>query len=302
MTEDKLIDDTLARIDDTGTLKAYEYLKANLGMIDDMTSQVYNYLYCLAATSGKNDEAISWLNEAIIKKEMWYRPDVFEDEDLDTIRNKDEFKICQDISTKRYEEALEIARTEFTWKCKNEDRLMVVLHGNQQNNDISKRIWSGVEIPNYQIDYLQSKELDSIGIFRWSDDGDGPMQLNVALGMTRDFSYEERILVGFSAGCNTILRSMLLDSFTCDKIILFSPWIPVVETAGNEVITALKDKKVDVVIICGELDEDCMPQCQLFESKSNELGLKCEIKYIKDMGHEYPANLKEIINQNLQPR
>lgn len=301
MTEDKLLDDTIARIDDTGTLKAYEYLKSNLHMIDGISSQVYNYLYCLAATSGKDDAAIFWLNEAIIDKEMWYRPDVFKDEDLDTIRDKDEFKVCEDISMKRYEEALEIAHTEFTWKGMNEDRLMVVLHGNQQNNAISMRIWSEVDILNYQIEFLQSKELDSYGIYRWNDDGDGPIQLNSALRMTREFSYEERILVGFSAGCNTILRTMLTDNFTCNKVILFSPWIPVIETAGDEVIKALKAKETEVIIICGELDEDCMPQCQLFESKANEFALKCEFKYISDMGHEYPSNLKEIINQYLLP-
>jgi len=40
-------------INDDGTLESYKFLVSNLEQLDDMTSQVYNFLYCLAATSGE---------------------------------------------------------------------------------------------------------------------------------------------------------------------------------------------------------------------------------------------------------
>ncbi len=299
MTEIKLLDKTLELIDENGTIKAYEHLVANLESCDEWSSQVYNFLYCLAATSGKFDEAINWLKEAIIDKGLWYRPEVFEDHDLDTIRNHSEFVSCVEISNSRYKEALKSTITKFSWGNQTNDNLLVVLHGNQQNNDISKMFWEGFNSPSFQVEYLQSSEIDSFQLYRWSDDGDGPLQLTNALSKVEEKSYNKTVLAGFSAGCNTILRAINSGNINCNMVILFSPWIPVVESMCDEVITALKDKQIEVVVICGELDEDCMPQCRLFDERAKELGFEYKKNYIKDMSHEYPNNLVELVNEYL---
>ncbi len=299
MTEIKLLDETLALIDDNGTLKAYQYLVSNLDRADEWSSQVYNFLYCLAATSGKLDEAINWLKEAIMDKGLWYRTEVFEDDDLDAIRNHSDFAACVELSNSRYQEALKSTTTKFSWKKKIKNNLLVILHGNQQNNEISKMFWSGLNAPNFQIEYLQSSEIDSYQLYRWSDDGDGPAQLNNALRKVEGELYNKTVLAGFSAGCNTILRAIKLGNIKCNMIILFSPWMPVVESICDEVITALKDKQIEVVLICGELDEDCMPQCRLFEKRAMALNFEYKQNYIKDISHEYPKNLVEMVSEYL---
>lgn len=38
---------------------------------------------------------------------------------------------------------------------------------------MSRAYWSGIELDHYQIEYLQSKELDSYGLFRWEEGGTG---------------------------------------------------------------------------------------------------------------------------------
>ncbi|MCF8020835.1 MAG: hypothetical protein K9L62_15765 [Vallitaleaceae bacterium] len=291
MTETKLLDNTLGRIDETGTGKAYEYLKAHLNKDEDWSSQVYNFLYCLAATSDLPDEALTWLEEAIIEKGQWYRPDVFEDEDLDSIRNEERFHLCEKTSKKRYEDALKEASTEFTLKERLEDNLLVVLHGNQQNNDISRGFWRDISIEDYQVEYLQSKELDSYNLYRWNDDGDGPKQLASAMKKTDDLGFDNKVLAGFSAGCNTILRAIVEEKIVPDKLLLFSPWIPVIEGSMTQIIESLKESAVEVMIVCGELDEDCLPLCKLFEEKANELDYECTIRYIQGLGHEYPEDL-----------
>ncbi len=299
MTEIQLLDKTLALIDDNGTIKAYQYLVSNLDRDDEWSSQVYNFLYCLAATSGKPDEAISWLKEAIIDKRLWYRPEVFEDDDLATIRNHSDFASCVALSNSRYQEALKSTMTKFSWQKKIKNNLLVVLHGNQQNNAISKMFWSEFNLASFQIEYLQSSEIDSFQLYRWSDDGDGPVQLSNALRQVEGELYNKTVLAGFSAGCNTILRAINLGNIKCDMVILFSPWMPVVESICDKVITALKDKQIEVVIICGELDEDCMPQCKMFEKRAMALAFEYKRNYIKDLAHEYPKNLIEIVSEYL---
>lgn len=299
MNEVNLLDATLDVLEKKGTCEAYDYMLATLDTEEKWSSQIYNFLYCLAASSGKNQEAIQWLREAILDKGLWYRPEVFEDEDLDPIRQDQDFLTCLEVSKKKYEEALKKTSTVLSWKEKTKHKLLLVLHGNQQNNEISQSFWSDFKDSNYQVEYLQSKEIDSYNLYRWSDDGDGPKQLSDALETIESLQYEKVVLVGFSAGCNTILRAITEEGIKCDQVILFSPWIPSIESKGHEVIEALKRKNIEVVMICGQRDEDCMPLCKLFEDKANELEFKYKAIYLNELGHAYPKDLTMMISKYL---
>lgn len=299
MTENQLLDETLNIFNEKGTEEAYMFLLSNLDEIKEISSQVYNFLYCLAATSGKLNDAFGWMEEAIVVKRLWYRPEVFEDEDLDSIRSDERFIEYNKLSNKRYHEALEKVNTESTWKEIQADNLMIVLHGNQQNNEISKEYWSVFADSNYQIEYLQSKEIDSYQLFRWNDEGDGPIQVEKVITSIEWDKYNCTVLAGFSAGCNTILRALNETDVYCNKIIMQSPWIPSIENDIDEIIRTLIDKEVEVLIICGQKDEDCLPQSKEFESKAKELGLKCKAVYIDDLSHGYPNNFKEIVEEFL---
>lgn len=149
MKEEKLLDKTLDILEEQGAENAYKFLVDNKEDIKNPTSQLYNFLYCLAAVSGHKEEALSYMEEAIIDKKMWYRSEVFDDEDLISISDTDRFKKCKELSEKRYLEALKNAHTYFSWKSKTHDNLAVILHGNQQNIDISKESWSFMNNKSY---------------------------------------------------------------------------------------------------------------------------------------------------------
>lgn len=295
MNENKLLNDTLELIGDDGTENAYEYLLSNLEHIDKLSSQVYNFLYCLAATSGKQDEALDWLEEAILEKGLWYRPELFEDEDLDSIREDDRFKEYSRISLTRYLEAQKTVETVFTWREVKGINLIIVLHGNQQNNEISKMHWSEINSPENQVEYLQSHEIDSYQLFRWEDRGDGPIQLKSALGSIGRNTYSNRILAGFSAGCNTILRAIKSRDVECEKIILLSPWMPCIQNEMDELVGILLSKNIEMLVICGLNDEECLSQSIELDKKSKEMGLNCKTVLVEGLGHEYPDQFKEII-------
>jgi len=289
MTETQLLDSTLDLIDETGTGKAYEYLLSCMPGKGERSSQIYNFLYCLAATSGRREEALSWLEEAVLEKDLWYRPEVFEDSDLDMIRSDERFKVCAEVSQQKYREALRNAKPEFSWRGQAEENLIVVLHGNQQNNMISRQFWSRLDIRGYQVEYLQSKEIDSFNLYRWNDDGDGPQQLAAALNRVHHL-YRKRILAGFSAGCNTILRAVQSGQRTADRLLLFSPWMPVVKDAGDEIIETLRISGIKVVLICGAKDKESLEHCRVFEEKSRKQGFDFSLRVIENLGHAYPED------------
>lgn len=223
MNEDQLLNSTLQLIKNEDTSKAYDFLVSNKDNLEYISSQVYNFLYCLAATSNKKEEALRWLEEAIITQGLWYRPEVFEDEDLDSIRDDIAFEVCCKKSEQRYLKALQGAETISTWAEKKRERVVLCLHGNQQNNDISKGYWGFLEGSIYQVEYIQSKEIDSYGLFRWEDEGSGPEELFGVINSIEPDLYEETILCGFCSGCNLILKFMKDFDITCSKIILQSP-------------------------------------------------------------------------------
>lgn len=297
MNEMQLLNNTLEMIDDKGIKGAYNYLVSNLEELESLSSQVYNYLYCLASCSEKKEEAINWLNEAIVKKGFWYRPEVFEDDDLDNIRHDDRFKVYCNLSNERYMKALETAQTKCTWSRKSRKDIVLALHGNQQNIDICRENWDFLKDYSYQVEYLQSMELDSYQLFRWEDKGNGPSQLEKEINKIDWESYDNKILCGFSAGCNVILRGIMENDIDCDKIILQSPWIPVISEKIEEVVEILSKKNISILIVCGEDDEDCIDLSKKFAEEAAKKGVKIGNVFIKNLGHDFPSNFSDIVTE-----
>lgn len=294
MTETKLLNNTLDLITGDSTIEAYEYLKDNTQHLEEPSSQVYNFLYCLAATSGKKEEALKWLEIAIIEKELWYRPEVFLDEDLDTLREEPEFIRCVEKSKEGYDEAEKKAKTVGTWHGKDKVHIALALHGNQQNNTISEQYWSFIGSHTLQIEYLQSKEIDSYHLYRWEDEGTGPQQLKDYQELIQWNGYDNKLLLGFSAGCNTILGAIKEYDVECSAMILVAPWIPMVEKEDLDVLLDnLKAQETAILLICGTEDEDCYPLCQKFEERMRAKGIKVKSIYEEGLGHDYPEDYQK---------
>jgi len=60
----------------------------------------------------------------------------------------------------------------------------------------------------------------------------------------------------------------------CEKIILQSPWIPMIDDNLDRLMAALN--KVEIEIICGENDDDCLPYAKKLaeEAVNTNLTLK----------------------------
>lgn len=298
MNETKLLNNTIRILESQGVVQAYSYLLAEKSKVSAVTGQLYNYLCCFAALSNKKKEALSWLEEAIIKKGYWYRPSVFEDSDLESLFEEKRFKLCKDISFRRYSLALKKTKTVCTWKSVASNTLFLVLHGNQQNIYICKEDWKFLNNTSIQVEYLQSEEIDSKDLYRWSEDGNGAIQLKNSIESIKWNEYSKRVLCGFSAGCNVILNALAMQKVQCEQIILVSPWIPIVNDIGKKIINYLLDNKIKVLFICGQLDEDCK-QFKPFVDSATSLGVYIHSIWINNLGHEFPENFSEIIKRNI---
>ncbi len=303
MNENKLLNTAIEILDNQGAELAYNYMLQNQNsVIVSNKSQIYNFLYCLAAVTGKKEEALSWLEEAIITNKYWYRPEVFDDSDLDILVGEDRFECCKSISEERYLTAKKTAKTICTWNNKISNNILLALHGNQQNIQMSKTYWEFMKKSGYQVEYIQSCELDSYQLYRWEDNGNGDCQINNVCSQIDWNNYSTRILGGFSSGCNVILKTLLENKIVCDYIILQSPWIPVINEEMDNILVTLKQKKIKILIICGDCDEDCATLARMFYQKATEKKIDINTVWVKGLSHDFPDNFQDIVNEYINTK
>jgi len=297
MNENKLFNQTLEILNKDGNNTAYLFLQENIGKIKNISSQIYNYLYCLAATSNRKSEALEWLEEAILNKGFWYRPEIFNDDDLESLQGNECFEKCKILSYKRYQEAVYKSNTICTWQKREQKKLVLIVHGNQQNIQISSQIWDYSFTADYQVEYIQSKDIDSINLFRWEEDA--KEQITKVIKNIEWFGYDKRLLCGYSSGCNEILKALLSNEFECEHIILLAPWIPIINDQLDEILNLLKYKNIKILIFCGTQDEDCFPLSSKFEKSAADNGIDIKKYWSEGLAHDIPSDFQTILRQYL---
>lgn len=158
-----------------------------------------------------------------------------------------------------------------------------------------EKYWGTLTKQGYQVEYVQSKTLDSYDLYRWEEEE--PTQLSQIVKTIQWDEYDSHILCGFSAGCNEILKNMLYDGVKCEGIILQSPWIPIIETKMEEILDFIVDNSIWIEMICGKEDDDCLPLAESFVTKAKERNIKVNVEWSEGLGHRYPDNFCEILKR-----
>ncbi len=296
--ENKILDETLNILDQQGAAAAYSFLLQGKSQLHDASSQLYNFLYCLAALSERPDEALGWLEEAVLVKGYWYRPSVFDDDDLVSICDDARFLHCRGVSEQRYREAEAQSDTLCTWDGSKSRAILLALHGNQQNMMMCRPQWAYFEKLGVQLECVQSKTLDSYQLYRWEDEA--ASQLAGVIDDIPWASYEKHYLGGFSAGCNEILKALVEADFPCQGIILQSPWIPYIHDHLAAVVDALRRRQAWVLIICGLEDDDCLSDAQQFAQSLAAHDIQIRAAWVKGLGHAFPDEFERMIDDMKQ--
>ena len=117
-----------------------------------------------------------------------------------------------------------------------------------------------------------------------------------ALEAVQNEGYQEIVCGGFSAGCDMLLRAVAFSSACCERLILQSPWIPVLEDHMEEVLQAIQKKGIELRIFCGSDDEDCLPLAKQLYDAANQEGLDVELTIQKHNRHQFPLELDTLKN------
>ncbi len=295
MMESFLINEVLETLDSYGVGMAYRKLLSGYKELDNPSAQIYLFLSSLAALNGYKEEALEWLKVSIEDKGYWYKSGTLYDKDLDTIRDDSRFKKLLDLSETRYKSAFTNGEIECSWEIKTHDNIALVLHGNQQNNEVSNKYWKDVCFKNTQLEFLQSPDIDSFDLCWWMYEKDYTELILSLLNDISWFNYKTKTLCGFSSGCNVILQLIEKSTTICDRIILVAPWIPILDSKPNILVNNVIKSSIEVYIICGEKDPN-KERIMSLEKILKEKNAKAKVKYIEGLYHSYPNNLGVLID------
>ena len=310
--ENDLLEETLSLAEqDYG--EAYRYLmNAYEEQPDRWGPQTLYFLACLAGGSHQPETALAWLQEAILDKGWWYRPEVLTDDDLAALQDnaaflaeqalsdtryaeaassaKAVFLAVKDLSDARYTEAASGAKAVFSWQGKTADRLFLAVHGNTQNGQIAREDWAPLLAghPSWQLETVQSAEPDSYGTYRWRYDRTAFLPVAQAMQHMQDADYARVVCGGFSAGCDMLLRAVLWSPARCDTLLLQSPWLPILQDCAEDVVSALQRKVIDLRIFCGAEDEDCLPMARQLHEAACRAGLRASLTIQEGCRHQFP--------------
>ncbi|MDZ7671817.1 MAG: hypothetical protein U5K53_03130 [Halanaerobiales bacterium] len=289
--------------------KGYEYIDKNQNKVNGNQAQVYNFKYTLACKAGLIDTAMEIMKEAVIEKEYWYSKEyLLEDKDLDPLREKKEFKEIIDICSKRETKAkinsqpeLKIFKSEDSIKAEQK-RLLMALHGNQENIDITYKYWQNPPIKNNLLALPQSSMIEFSDAYSWEDIKKGTTEIKEHFDYIMNkyqISKNDIILGGFSAGARILLEAVGEGYIIPRGLILMAPWIPDIEEKRN-ILDTLKKKEIKVILLVGDKDKDCFKISKQFIELLDQYEISYKSKIINNLNHEYPADfnneLKNAVN------
>ena len=284
-----LLENTLTKASQEGYEAAYQYLlEGSVKLPKGEHLRVDYFLMCLAAGSGRSDKALQHLEEAVLQKGYWFLQEELEDHDLTPLFENAKFLDLKAICEQRQKTAQESAKPFCTYIDKTASKLLLCIHGNGQNASISKKDWGFLEGGDLQVEAVQSARVESYGRFSWKYDNRDFRQIEECVKKLPWEEYEKRILAGFSAGCDMILRTIVLSELDVEVLLLQSPCIPYFNENAEEIVKVCRKKEIRVGIFCGELDEMCHDMAAGLYHRLIEAGATAFLVWQPGLRHVFP--------------
>ena len=288
--EHDLLEETLS-IAERGYAAAYQFLQnAYETHPEAYGPQTLYFLACLAGGADLPERALAWLTTAVHEKGWWYRPEALEDDDLAPLKANPSFLLLKSVSDARYADAVSSAKAVFSWERKTANNLFLAVHGNTQNGRTARNDWAPIvsDHARWQLETIQSAEPDGYGTYRWSYDMASYIPVAKAIEKAQSEGYRRIVCGGFSAGCDMLLRAIAYAPARCDRLILQSPWIPMLKDHAEDWVNAARQKSIELRILCGSLDDDCLPMAQQLYEVAGRAGIPATLAVQEGNRHQFP--------------
>jgi len=309
ITYTRLINRTLEIYMKGDYLEAYNFITENYKSIKGNLAQIYNFRYAIANEAGLEELALQIMREAIVEKGFWYQYNyLIKDEDLKSLNKYKEFDALLDICKKRELEAKRnekpalkiIVPNKIDEKYKHP--LIIALHGDQENIEITEDYWGSCVDKNYLLALPQSSQIQFSEGYEWKDIEKSARELKEhyeSILEKYNIDSDNIIIGGFSAGGRVTLYSILKDIIQVKGFILVAPWLPEIDK-WVPLLDKIREKGIKGYVVCGDKDDDCYECTRRFTDLLSSKNISYELKIFKGLGHEYPDSFNEILPKAIE--
>jgi len=285
-------------------LEAYNFITKNYKGIKVNLAQIYNFRYSIANKAGLEELALKIMNEAIIEKGFWYQYKyLIEDEDLKSLNKYNEFGELLDICKKRESEAKRNEKPDLKiivpdkMNEQHKHSLIIALHGDQLNIEITEDYWSSCIHKNYLLALPQSSQIQFSDAYEWKDIEKGSRELKEHYNNILEkynINSDNIIVGGFSAGGRVALYSILKSMIQVKGFILIAPWLPEIDE-WTYLLDKIKENDIKGYVVCGDRDDDCYECTRRFTDLLDSKKIPYELNIFKGLDHDYPDNYAKIL-------
>ena len=295
MSYSSSLEDSIVLYQEGRYKEAYDLITREGASPDAIPALVLYLRFSFACRAGMHDLAMDLLREAIIDRGYWYSSDYLGDDDLEPLREREEFKALTEQCKERQTAAEGNSRSEIELvpPIMAEDSpkaIVVALHGNQLNIRSTRIEWCGEVLADCLVVLPQSSHAVCSGAYSWVDPEAGSSEVAAHLDtiFTNDPGGRDQVIVGgFSAGGRVALHLLLKGMIKAKGAILLGPWLPDI-VSSEPLITRLREAKVKVYLICGDKDKDCFASTNRLAELLERNGVSFRYRIVEGMGHSFP--------------
>jgi predicted esterase len=287
--------------------RALELAEQAANCFPERAKQTLHWRICLTAGSGKQEQSLLLLREAL-NQGYCYPPSALEQEPaLASLRDLAAFRELLEVNNERFAEIQAHARPELLVVPSVQQAtaypLLIALHGNGSNARDTSKYWAEITAQGWFLALPQSSRLIGPGEYTWDNREQGSREVRehlAALIRTHAIDRERVVLGGFSMGGSLAIWLALHRSIkTCGFIALG----PSLTAAELEALTTLFDTCAPAglrgYIIVGEEDTWSLESSRKIVELLQAHDVSCRLEILPGLDHSYPPHFAEHVTKGL---
>jgi dienelactone hydrolase len=270
--------------------EAEQMIRQQADRFSEQAARTTYWRMCLLSLSGRPDDVMTVFRQGL-DSGLWWRNDVFNDGDLDPVRDLPEFQHMVAESQKKYEEGRASIERDYAVLVPGEPAagpypVVIALHGRNGNKESNRAEWETARHKGWLVILTQSTQPLFPGSYCWDDPAQAMNDLRFYHDeVSRDYSLDPQriVIAGFSQGSGMAIYAALKGNLAVRGFIgIGTWWADASELAGER-------KDIRGYFITGEKDHTIDRAREIHNVlRTNNVQFIEEVQ--ADIGHEFPAD------------
>jgi len=271
------------------------YIEQHSSQFPQEAGSIENWRMCMYALTGQPERALQVFRQAVERGIWWSAGMLLGDTDLDSIKNRSDFRQLVEVCEQQHAEALKNSRpTRLVLEPENPAcfaPLIIAMHGHGGNLHSNEEEWRHATQPGWRVVLLGSSQIISTGRYAWNDFELAAREVRQHFDeLTREYAVDtDRVVLGgFSQSgwlvCDLAMRQVL----PCAGFISVCPYVPLdVDLDKRLSLPALKTLRA--VVVGGENDR-LLPSAVRMDEFLTRAETRHEYLFAQGIAHEFPRD------------